>query len=127
MFRSLAIIVFILSTLAAAQTADGILATATGKSFKAADLSPEVQGQFANQKKAIEDTRTQLFGQMIAEDLLDIEAKAAGMTGEKLIAAERAKIADPTTAQIQAVYDANKATIGNRTCLLYTSDAADEL
>jgi protein-disulfide isomerase len=52
---------------------------------------------------------------MIAEDLLDIEAKAAGSTRVKLIAAERAKVADPTATQIQAVYDANKATIGNRT------------
>jgi len=114
MFRSLAIIIFVLSSLAAAQTADGVLATATGKTFKAVDLSSEVQAQFSNQKKALEDTRTQLLGQMIAEDLLDIEAKAAGSTRGKLIAAERAKVADPTAAQIQAVYVANQAALGSR-------------
>ncbi|MEQ1763010.1 MAG: thioredoxin domain-containing protein [Pyrinomonadaceae bacterium] len=114
MFRSLASIFFLLSSFAAAQTADAILATATGKTFTAADLSPEVRGQFTNQKKALEDTRNQLLGQMIAHELLDTEAKAGGSTREKLLAAQRAKVVEPTAAQIQAVYDANQAAIGSR-------------
>ncbi len=102
MFRSLAIVFLLLSTYAAGQSAETI-ATAKGRTFTSADLSPEVQGQFANQKKALENIRTQLLGQMIAEELLDIEAKAAGSTREKLLAAQRSKVAEPTAAQIQAV------------------------
>jgi len=113
MFRSLAIVLLLLSTYAAGQSAD-TLATAKGRTFTSADLSPEVQGQFANQKKALEDTRTQLLGQMIAEELLDTEAKAVGSTREKLIAAQRAKVSEPTAAQIQAVYQQNQAALGNR-------------
>ena len=112
MFRSLAIIL-LLSSLTAAQSAD-ILATATGKSFKAADLSPEIAVQLANQKKVLAEMRTQLLGQMIAHELLDLEAKATGSTPDKLLAAQRTKVADPTAAQIQAVYDANQAALGNR-------------
>jgi len=114
MFRSLATIVFLLSSLAASQSGDAVLATATGKTFKAADLSPEAQAQFANQKKALEETRTHLLGQMIAHELLAAEAKAAVSTPEKLLKAQRAKAPDPTAAQIQTVYDANQAALGNR-------------
>lgn len=115
MLKSLAITILLLSINVAAQSSDGILATATGKTFTSADLSPEVLGQFTNQKKALADTRIQLFSQMIVDELLDIEAKAAGSNRSKLIAAQQAKAADPTAAQIQAVYDQNKAALGNRT------------
>lgn len=114
MFRSLAIIVLLLSSLAAAQSQDAVLATATGKTFTSADLSPEVKGQFENRKLAMSDTRSQMLGQMIAEDLLDIEAKATSSTRDKLIVQQREKVAEPTAAQIQAVYDQNQATIGGR-------------
>jgi protein-disulfide isomerase len=114
MFRSLAILFLLLSTHAAGQSA-ATIATAKGRTFTSADLSHEVQGQFANQKKALEDTRTQLLGQMIAEELLDTEAKAVGSSSDKLLAAQRAKVSEPTAAQIKAVYDANQAALGNRT------------
>ncbi|MEO5857509.1 MAG: thioredoxin domain-containing protein [Pyrinomonadaceae bacterium] len=114
MFRSLAIALLVLSTYAAGQSAD-TLATATGRTFTSADLSPEVQGQFLNQKKALEDARTQFLGQMIAEELLDTEAKSVGSTRQKLIAAQRAKISEPTAAQIKAIYDANQGALGTRT------------
>ena len=113
MFRSLAIALLLLSTYAAGQSTETI-ATAKGRTFTSADLSPEVQGQFTNQKKALEDTRTQLLGQMIAEDLLDAEAKTVGSTREKLLTAQRAKVSEPTAAQIQTIYDANQTALGNR-------------
>ena len=113
MFRSLAIVFFLLAAYAAGQTVETI-ATAEGLTFSAADLSPEVRNELANQKKARENTRTQLLGQMIAEELLDTEAKAAGSTREKLLAAQRAKVAEPTASQIQAVYDQNQSALGGR-------------
>jgi protein-disulfide isomerase len=113
MFRSLAIIVLLLSTYAAGQSPEPI-ATAKGRTFTSADLSPDVRAQFDDQNKALADTRTQLLGQMIAEELLDIEAKTVGSTREKLLAAQRSKAPEPTAAQIQAVYNANQSALGNR-------------
>ena len=113
MFKSLAIVLFLLSNLAAGLSAQTI-ATANGRAFTSSDLSPEAQAQYANQKKALENTRTQLLGQMIAEDLLDTEAKAVGSTREKLLAAQRAKVTEPTATQVQAVYDQNQSALGGR-------------
>ncbi|MDI1242421.1 MAG: thioredoxin domain-containing protein [bacterium] len=113
MVRSLAIILFLLSSSAIGQTA-ATIATATGRTFTSADLSPEARSEFTEQKKALENTRTQLLGQMIAEELLDREAKAAGSTREKLLAAQRARVTGPTAAQIQAVYDQNQSALGGR-------------
>ena len=90
------------------------IATATGRTFTPADLSPEARSEFTNQKKALENTRTQLLGQMIAEELLDIEAKSAGSTREKLLLAQRSKVSQPTAAQVQAVYDQNQSALGGR-------------
>ncbi len=114
MFRSLTIVALFFASLVSAQSGDAVLATATGKTFTAADLSPEMRGQHTNQKKALEVIRSQLLGQMITEDLLDLEAKAAGSTREKLIAAKLSSVPEPTAAQIQAVYDQNKSALGGR-------------
>jgi len=113
MVRSLAIIFFLLSSTLVGQTAETI-ATATGRTFTSADLSSEARSEFTNQKKALENTRTQLLGQMIAQELLDIEAKGAGSTREKLLAAQRSKVSQPTAAQIQAVYEQNQSALGGR-------------
>lgn len=51
---------------------------------------------------------------MIAEELLDTEAKAGGSTPETLLAAKRAKVTEPTAAQIQTVYDQNQSALGGR-------------
>jgi protein-disulfide isomerase len=113
MFRSLALL-FLLTFPIAAQSTDGVLATAKGRSFTSADLSPEAKGILDNQKTSLEHTRSQLLGQMIAEALLELEANAAGSTPDKLIAGQRAKVAEPSPAQIQAIYDANRPALGNR-------------
>jgi len=51
---------------------------------------------------------------MIAEGLLDLESNAAGAAPDKLIAAVRAKVPEPAAELVQAVYDANRAELGNR-------------
>ena len=114
MLKSLGIILLLFTSLAFAQSNEGVLATATGKTFTSADLSSEARAQLSNQKKSLEEMRAQLFGQMIAEDLLEIEAKAVGSTAAKLIEAQRAKVAQPTAVQIQAVYDQNQSELGGR-------------
>ena len=111
------VLLFLLLTLAVAsnaQSPDVTLANAKGVNFTAANLSPEGQALFANQKKAIEAERAKLFSQMVAETLLELEGKASASTPEKLLEAERAKVAEPGAAQIQAVYDANRSSLGNK-------------
>lgn len=118
----LLIVIALLAASVAAQSANAVIATAKGRSFTSADLSPETKAVLDNQKKALEETRSQLLGQMIAEALLEIEAKAASSTPEKLITDQRAKATEPTAAQVQAVYDANRQTLGNRTLVEVRAD-----
>jgi protein-disulfide isomerase len=113
MFKSLAILFFVAVSLSA-QTGNDVLATAKGRTFTAADLSPEARAQLTSSKQSLEQTRVTLLGQMIGESLLELEAKSTGSTSDKLVADRRAKVADPTPAQIQAVYDANQSALGGR-------------
>lgn len=101
------------ASLIEAQKADA-LATAKGLTFTAASLSPEGQKAYAERNLQLAGTRTTLFSRMVTEMLLEAEAKATNSTPQKLIAAAKAKVAEPTAAQIQAVYDANQAALGGR-------------
>lgn len=98
---------------ASAQTPDTI-ATVQGKPITAASLSPEAQKVLATQKAEIEAMRTALYNEMAATAILELEAKAANSTADKLIAAETAKAPAPSAEEIQKVYDANRAVIGSR-------------
>jgi hypothetical protein len=51
---------------------------------------------------------------MIAEAVLDLEAKAVSSTPEKLIAEQQNKVREPTPAEVQRFYDANVARDGGR-------------
>ena len=97
-----------------AQNTDISLATAKGRTFTQGVLSPNGRSALANQKAQYEAARTELLSEMIAEGILDLEAKATNSTPEKLIAGVRANVPDPAATQIQAVYDANRAALGNR-------------
>lgn len=98
----------------AAQQPQQALATAAGRSFYSSDLSPDAQKLLANSEQLISNERARLLSQMIADAVLDLEAKERKLTVSQLIDAEQAKAAAPTDAQIRAVYDANAATLGNR-------------
>lgn len=114
MFKPLALLFLLFPAFAFAQ-GSSTLATAKGRVFTADDLSAEGKNAFTGQAKVLAETRTHLLGQMIANGLLELEAKAVGSDADKLLADQRAKAAEPTAAQIQAVYDANRAALGGRT------------
>src|SRR5687767_8598196 len=97
------------------QRADDVLATSTGMSYKVDSLTPDAQKLYLEQRKMIADARTRLLSEMIAERLLEIEAGARKITPEKLVEAEAAKAAEPTAAQIQRVYDANRDRVAGAT------------
>ena len=113
-FRAL-VFVLLLSSLLSAQKTDSLLATAKGKTYTQAVLSPESQESIKNRSGNLEAARTSLLSHMVADELLDLEAKAANSTPGKLIAAVRAKVPEPNDSQIQAVYNANRSVIGART------------
>lgn len=97
------------------QKPDPPLATANGKTYTTADLSPEAQKLYESRDTLITDARKQLLGFMINERLLDIDAAARGVSAESLTAAVKAKVPPPTEAQIKAVYDANRRALGDNT------------
>jgi protein-disulfide isomerase len=110
------ILLLSLSFNAFAQKPDEILATANGQNFTARDLAPNAQQSFANLAKTLSETRRVLLEQAISEILFEREAAARKLTVEKLVETEvKAKVSVPTDGEIKAVYDANRANIGNQT------------
>jgi protein-disulfide isomerase len=98
-----------------AQKADTILATATGKNFTVADLSPDGQKLYANQAAIIAEARKQLLQMLVDDRLIEAEARVKGVTADSLIAAEKAKLPSPAETDIKAVYDANRSELGDQT------------
>ena len=112
----LAICLLLLSFNVFAQNSEEVLATANDKTFTSKDLAPSVREAFENLPKVIAEKRRELLEQQIAGMLLDTESAARKTTPEKLIQKEvNAKIPNPTDAQVQAVFDANRATVGDKT------------
>ena len=110
--------IFCLITLAfsvSAQKSVDVLATATGKTFTAADLDAQAQQIIENRQKIIADARLELFAGQVSDALLLKEAEARKTTVEKLLETEiKSKIPDPSAAQIQAIYDANSEQLKNK-------------
>lgn len=107
---------FLLSaSFAFSQKPEAILATSTGATYTVQSLSAEGRKIYENRDRIIAETRTRLLSEMVAETLLDLEARAQNRTVEQLLTAARIKAAAPTTAQIQAFYDENRASLANKT------------
>ncbi len=98
-----------------AQKPDEVLATATGLTFTQSSLSENGRKIYLGQERILSNERTRLLSQMVSERLLESEAKSRGATSDSIIAAELKKIANPTEAEIKAVFDANRANFGERT------------
>ncbi len=97
------------------QTAEQVLATANGQNFTIKDLSPAAQKDWLGLPSATADARTDLLSQMITNLLLEAEAKARNSTVEKITEAVKAQIPAPKEADVQAIYDNNRAALGTLT------------
>ena len=97
------------------QNPDDVLATATGRTFKFADMPQEVQAVITALPAQIKTTRTEILEQLVNEAVLSAEAKAKGSTIDALVKAELAKVPAPTEAEVKAVYDANRSVFGSQT------------
>ena len=109
------LLLLLAATAALAQKPDDVLATAGSRTIKLADLSSEAQQAVGSLPTRIFATRTAILDQIVDQRLLDAEAKATGVSPGKMIAAERAKVANPTDVEIKAIYDANREALGNQT------------
>lgn len=99
-----------------AQKADTILATANNQTFTVKDIAAEARQTFENLPKTLGEIRGSLLEQQIADALFEAEATTRKLSVEKLIETEvTKKIPTPTDAAIRAIYDANRATIGDKT------------
>lgn len=94
----------------------GVLATANSKNYTVQDLEPATREAFEGLSKSLATERTELLGEQIAQILFKDEAASRKITVEKLLELELPKrMVAPTAAEIKAVYDANKDSIGSRT------------
>jgi protein-disulfide isomerase len=92
------------------------VATVDGTPITREALEAEVKPQLIE----IDNQRFEVLSEgldgMIAEKLVEKEAKARGLTPEKLMEQEvSSKLSSPSDEEIQKVYDANKAQLGNQT------------
>lgn len=111
-----AILLLILSFNLFAQKADEIIATANNQNYTAKDLAPEARQEYENLPRTLANVRQSLLEQQISDMLFETEAAAQKTTVEKLIEREiKSKVAAPTEAQIKAIYEANRAAVGNKT------------
>jgi protein-disulfide isomerase len=106
-FIKVSFFIFVLTVGAFAQRTDDVLATATGMTFRLRDLSSETQKDVADLPVKIPKARLSLLEQLVSRRVFDAEAKARGITMGKLLADEKAKVKDPSDAEIQKIFDAN--------------------
>lgn len=99
----------------AAQVPEQTLATVGTEKIVVADLSPEVAAAYVNLSQEVADFRKTLLDVQIADTVFGLEAAAKGQTVEKYTDIIKSKVPDPSEADILAVYNANRAAIGDRT------------
>ena len=93
-----------------------VVATVDGTPITRAALEAEVKPQLVEIDNQRYEVLSEGLDGMIAEALVAKEAKARGLSTEALMQQEvTAKLATPSDADIQKVYDANKAQLGNAT------------
>jgi len=78
------------------------------------DTDPYLRAFYEDRDKAIKEARERALTARINSMLLAAEAKKRGLTTEDFLEREiNSKIAPPSDAEIRAVYDANRAQLGN--------------
>lgn len=101
----------------AAPAADsGVAAKVGDKTITVADLDSKAAAQLMKVRQQEFEVRQQALDAMINDELFEREAKAKGVTKDKLIETEiAAKAPAPAQAEIDAYYEANKARMGTQT------------
>jgi protein-disulfide isomerase len=102
--------------LASGADADPTLATVGGRAIKQSEVEDKVRPKLVEIDSERYEAMKEGLDELIAEEMMSQEAKARGTTSEALEKSEiDAKVAAPTDAEIQKVYDDNKAQLGAQT------------
>lgn len=113
--RSFAIFIAVsIATTAFGQPPEKPLATAKGIVITASELSPEGRQLFEQLPRSISATRTRILSTYLADILLDTEAKSRKLSVARLQEEALRSVPDPNHETIQAIYDANKTSLGNK-------------
>lgn len=98
------------------QTSEQVLAIANDQKFAVKDLPENVREQYEKLSAITAAKRTELLNQQLVEALLEQEATARKISVDELVEKEiKAKVPNPKDSEIEAVYKANQAAIGNKT------------
>ncbi len=90
-----------------------VVAEVNGVRITRQEVDSRINPQITELRKTVTDARARELDLQINSKLLDAEAKKRGLTTTKLLEQEVvSKITDPTEAEAQKFYDANKARIG---------------
>ncbi|HEV8199128.1 MAG TPA: thioredoxin domain-containing protein [Candidatus Polarisedimenticolia bacterium] len=100
----------------ASSASSGVAAKVGDKTITLAELDDKAASNLMKVRQQEFEVRSQALDQMINDELLDREAKAKGVTKDKLVETEIAsKAPDPSQAEVDAYYEANKARMGTQT------------
>ena len=107
---------FLVASLTAfAQKPDDVLATTSTRTIKLSDLREATITAVSMTPTRLAATRKAIFGKMLTQRLLGLEAKSLGVSTDKLLADQKAKVPAPPESEIKAVYAANRAALGDLT------------
>jgi len=101
----------------AAQAADpGVVARIGDEQISLEQLEKEVRSQLIEIDNARYEALKNGLDRMVADRILEAEAKARGVTIDALLASEvKSKITEPTEEEITSVYEASKSELGDAT------------
>lgn len=96
-------------------TTDAILATLNGQPITDSEVSAEVKDQLKKVESQIFEIKRGALDDIIEQKLIDAEAAKKKVSADDLLKKEiDSKIKEPTPAEIQSFYDANKPRFKNR-------------
>jgi protein-disulfide isomerase len=94
----------------------GAVAVVDGQAISLSQLDEKAAAGLRQVRQQEYQVRQNALDQMIADQILDKEAKARGITKEALIQAEvTGKLGEPSEAEINQLWEANKDRVGGRT------------
>jgi protein-disulfide isomerase len=105
----------LVASISNAQAPNDVLAKATGHVIRVGDLREDLQAASQKLPDEIRNARTAGFDRMMADRVLQIEAKKQSTTVGRLLAGVRSKIADPPAAEVAKLYEANRASLSSYT------------
>jgi protein-disulfide isomerase len=114
--RKIALVVLALALVPAVHAADDTVATVGGTPITREALEKHIRPQLIEIENEKYEALSSGLDELIAVSLFEKEAKAQNITTEKLVEQEvSSKVPEPTDAEIQKVYDENKAQLGGAT------------